>query len=567
MVVRKLGKNKIEEKLIANTLTQKYQSERFLQNKDNIKYSFEFIDERLNDVSKNLDAAEDSLSKFKRAEKIANITEQSKSIIQFLSNLESEKLKNDLELGIYNIRINNISNQMKKEGYVDQTYLTPVQYQSFNSPFSTSLNELARLELVKLELQQRRTEFHPDVKSVTEQIDKIKQNLTMYNKNTLNAIKIISNSLINKQTDLNKLIDKYTLQLQKLPEQESKLASLTRDRNGLEKMYNLLLDKREEMRVAELSRLQDIIVLESAIETTKPISPNKKLNLLFSAFFGLLLGLVVAFIVNHTDDKISNMYDIERNFNFPILSVVPTFDKKIKSQISSSSKIEDKFVTLMEDNFRYKEAYRRLETKIMSKASGAPKIVMITSCEENAGKTTSVSNLAITAAQSGKKVLLIDCDIKNPSIAEQFGLAKFSSGLVDYLKENTTTPSIYKPVKLIQDSTLLLNLDIIPTGAFSNISGEILASEAMKKLLGDLKYYDLVIIDTPPITRLSDTLSLGRIVKDIVLVIRPGQTNKESINWALSELKTSETNFLGVLVNNCEVNKSSYKYQYGYSKG
>jgi capsular exopolysaccharide synthesis family protein len=219
----------------------------------------------------------------------------------------------------------------------------------------------------------------------------------------------------------------------------------------------------------------------------------------------------------------------------------------------------------MDNNLRFKEAYRTLETKISAKISGKPKAVMITSCEENAGKTTAASNLAITIAQSGKKVLLIDCDIKKPSIANLFGLPKFSSGLIDYLTEKTETPNIYKPIKLTKSSNLLMNIDILPTGVFSNISGEILASEKMKELLSNLEHYDFVILDTPPISRLSDALSLGRIVKDTVLVIRSNQTEKESISWAISELKSAEINFLGTLVNDCEVKDSSLKYQYGYN--
>jgi capsular exopolysaccharide synthesis family protein len=219
---------------------------------------------------------------------------------------------------------------------------------------------------------------------------------------------------------------------------------------------------------------------------------------------------------------------------------------------------------MMEDKLRYKEAYRTFETKLSTVITKEPKSVMITSCEENAGKSTAAANLAITVAQSGKKVLLIDCDIKKPSLAELFGLPKYSSGLVDYLTEKTETPNIYKPIKLTKNSNLLMNIDIIPTGVFSNVSGEILASERMKKLLNNVNDYDFVILDTPPITKLSDALSLGRIVKEAVLVIRPGQTVKESISWVIKELKAAGINFLGTLVNDCEVKKDSYKYQYGY---
>ncbi|MCB9211164.1 MAG: polysaccharide biosynthesis tyrosine autokinase [Ignavibacteriales bacterium] len=550
---------------IANVLAEQYRQSRIDIQKDNIKYSFKFIDDRLKEVAHNLENAENDLSYFKSTEKIAQIDEQSKQLVTFLSNLESEKLKTDLSLGEYKNKLRSIEKQMVDDGYVDQTYLTPEQYSSYDSPFMNLLKELTNAELKRIELLQKRTEMHPDVILIDEQISRIKEELSKYNNNTLTAFRIISNSLKNKQENINSIIAKYSADLEKLPEQESKLASLMRQKEAYEKMYTLLLQKREEMRVAELSKLQDIIILDKAIEPIKPIAPNKKLNLLFASLFGLLLGIVGAFVFHYNDKKVSDIYDIEREFSFPILSVIPPYEKDIANTVAKTDTVRNRFVSMMDDKLRYKEAYRTLESKLSAKIKDLPKKVMITSCEEDAGKSTVSSNLAITIAQSGKKVLLIDCDIKKPSIAEAFGLPKYSSGLIDYLTEKTETPNIYKPIKLTTNSNLLMNIDILPTGVFSNISGEILASDRMKQLLSSLEYYDFVILDTPPITRLSDALSLGRIVKDTVLVIRSGQTEKESISWAVNELKTTDINFLGVLVNDCEVKGSSLKYQYGYT--
>ncbi|MBK7107161.1 MAG: polysaccharide biosynthesis tyrosine autokinase [Ignavibacteriae bacterium] len=554
-------------KEIANVIADEYKQSRVDLQKENLKHSFTFIDDRLKDVAHNLENAEQELSNFKSQEKIVQIDEQSKQLVEFLSNLESEKLKAELDLGVNKNKFRDIEKQINTEGYVDQTYLTPEQYTSFDTPFLNLMKELTNTELQRLELLQRRTELHPDVILLDEQISRIKSELTRYNHNTLTALKIIANSQKNKLENINTLISKYSGDLEKLPEQESMLAGLMRQKEAYEKMYNLLLEKREEMRVAELSKLQDIIILDKAIEPIKPITPNKKLNLVLASLFGLLLGLVGALFVHFNDKKISDISDIEREFNFPILSVIPPYDKELKNTISSTDKVSDKFVSMMDEKFRFKEAYRTLETKLSSKISGQPKKVMITSCEENAGKTTTAANLAITIAQSGKKVLLIDCDIKKPSISTMFSLPKFSSGLVDYLTEKTETPNIYKPIKLTTNSNLLMNIDVLPTGVFSNISGEILASDRMKKLLSNLESYDFVILDTPPITRLSDALSLGRIVKDTVLVVRSGQTEKESISWAISELQSADINFLGTLVNDCEVKDSSLKYQYGYNYG
>jgi tyrosine-protein kinase Etk/Wzc len=553
-------------KLIANTLTDKFKEIRITQQKDNIRYTYEFIDERLNEVAKNLEAAEDSLSAYKATEQLVQIDEQSRKLVEFISNLESEKLKTDLDLTLYRNKLNSIQNEMRTSGYVDQTYLTPEQYQSTNSPFSNLLDELSRLELRKIELTQKRTKMHPDVILLTDQINNIKNELTKYNNNTLIAYNIITNALDNRQIKLDNLILKYSSNLEKLPKQEATLAGLVRKKDALEKMYNLLFDKREEMKVAELSKMQDIIVLDPAIEPIKPIYPNKKLNLLFAALFGLIAGIFGAIITQTYDTTITDVSEIESTFDYPILSVIPPFEKKTLDLLNNSEVVKERFITMMDEKYNYKEAYRTIETKLVTKIKGSPKKVMITSCEENAGKTTIATNLAITMAQSGKKILLIDCDIKNPNIAEKFGLPKYSSGLIDYLTEKTDTPNIYKPIKLSENNSLIMNIDIIPTGEFANISGEILASERMNDLLSNLAYYDFVILDTPPITRLSDALSLGRLVKDTILVVRAGQTVKQSISWAVGELRSVDINFTGLVVNDSEIKKNSYKYQYGYSK-
>lgn len=553
-------------RIIADKLAEKFQENRITLQKENIRSTFKFIDERLNEVSAKLSAAEDNLSKFKSNEKIVQIDEQSKSLVEFISNLESEKLANSLEQILYNNKINNIEKQMAKGSYVDQTYLTPEQYQNISSPFSTLINELSALELRKLVLMQKRTEVHPDVVILTEQIEEIKSKLSHFNKNTITAYRIIANSLSEKEGRINSLISEYQYKIEELPEQEAKLASLIRERDAYDKMYTLLLDKREEMRLADLSRMQDIIVLDKAVEPIKPIAPHTKLNLLFAALSGMLIGLFGVVILHISDKKIADIKDIENSFNYPILTVIPPFENTTTETIKKGEIIKNRFVTMMEDNFRYKEAFRSLEIKLSSKVNGKPKTLMVTSCEENAGKTTIASELAITIAQSNKKVLLIDCDIKAPMISEKFGLPPFSSGLIDYLTGKIDSPNIYKPIKLTRNSNLLMNLDILPTGNFANISGEILASPKMEELLDKMEYYDFIVLDTPPIGRLADALSLSRLVKDTVLVVRSGQTIKESVSWAISELKTSDINFHGLVVNDCEVQSNDYKYQYGYTK-
>ena len=555
-----------EAKTIANNIAKNFRNLKISKQRENIRYSYKFVDKQLKEVQKKLKNAENELTNYQSKEQLVSIDERSRNLIDFLSNLETEKFQTSLELAEYTNKADDLQVQMMKKGYVDQTYLTPPTNQQIDSPFPSLLSQLSDLELKKLELLQKRTESHPDVKILTNQINQIKTNLSKYNNNTITAYKILIDAIKKKRQKINRLIDEYTYKLNSLPGKQNRLAELLRHKNVYEKMFTLLLDKREEMRIAELSKIQDLIILESASNPTKSISPNKKKNYIAALFLGLVLGLVGLFVFEFTDKKMNDIYEIERDFNFPILSVIPPYTKSIKTQISSTTSVSKRFVTLLDEAFNYKEAYRVLETKLNHCIDKDNKYLMITSSEENAGKTTTTANLALTMAYSNKRVLIIDCDIRKPQIAEMFGMEKDVPGLINYLQDESDTPNIYKPVKISGHASTLVNIDILPSGSVSNISGEILGSKKMEKMLQQLNYYDVILFDTPPITRVADALSLGKLVKNTLLVVRPGVSLKESVSWATTEIKAANIHLCGTVVNDCEVKKSMSKYRYGYGE-
>ncbi len=553
-------------KILANTVATSYTNAKIEQQKENIRHSFKFVDNQLQEISKKLEEAQKQLTDFKAQNKILSIDESSKKLIEFVSNLESEKLKTEIELAAYENKVNDIKKEMKAQGFVDQTYLTPNAFQPSDSPFSRLLSQLSDLELKKIQLLQKRTENHPDVITLTDQINTVRASLSKFNDNTLTAYTIIIDALKSKKAKIDSLIKTYLVKIETLPAQENKLANLMRQKNVYAKMFTLLLDKREEMRMAELSKLQDIIILDYAEEPLKPILPNKKLNLLAALLFGFVLGMFALFIYEFNDKKISDVYEIEKDFAYPILTVIPPYTKEINDQIKNSGSISKRFVTLIEGAFSYKEAFRILETKASNcMAASSNKYIMVTSPEENSGKTSTAANLALTMARSEKKVLLVDCDIRKPKVAELFGMEKYAPGLINFLQGETEKPNIYKPIKITGHESILRNIDILPSGTFSDISGEIFGSERMKELLDELDYYDVIIFDTPPITRIADALSLGKFVKTALLVIRPGVTYKEGVNWAVSELKVANVKLCGLVVNDSKVKKSIPRYQYGYN--
>jgi capsular exopolysaccharide synthesis family protein len=548
--------------VLANILIEKFRESRIDQQKQTIRYSFNFVDEQLEQMQGKLRQAEDNLSGFKSSGQITTIDASSAEVIKFLSSLEAEKMNTELELTGYKNKLSDMKKELESSGYFDQSFLSPSGNDANgNNPFSSLLTQLSDLELKRLELLQKRTENHPDVINLDEQIKLAKAKLASYNQNTLTAYQIIINSLEKKQLDIINMMSKYEVKLEMLPGQENRLARLIREKDVYEKMFTLLLDKREEMRLAELSKLQDIIIVDSAKEPLNPVSPRKMLNMFIALILGSFIGIIGIFLLELKNSKLVNLDEIEDEFQIPIFALIPSFTKKIRQRIDSATDSKNKFVTLMEDQDGFRESFRLLKTKLRIQMEGREKVFMITSCEEDTGKTTVVANLALSFAQENKRVLVIDCDLRKAQLTSMFGLVKNDPGLIDFLTKETA-PQIYTKV--------LKKLDILPTGGLREDSSHLLNSEKMNELFNaiDFSAYDYIILDTPPVTRIVDTLILGKYVKDAVLVVRPNLSHNEAVWGGILEMIQAKIKIRGIIVNGAEIKESYYyRYRYGYGYG
>ncbi|MCZ7616495.1 MAG: CpsD/CapB family tyrosine-protein kinase [Ignavibacteriaceae bacterium] len=184
---------------------------------------------------------------------------------------------------------------------------------------------------------------------------------------------------------------------------------------------------------------------------------------------------------------------------------------------------------------------------------------MVTSCEENTGKTTIVANLAITMALNDKNILIIDCDLRKGELSKLFNVFNNSSGLIDFL-EKGTPPVIY--------TKILKKINIIPSGGLRENSSILLSSDRMKSIFEKINTsaYDYVIIDTPPVTRVVDTLVLGKYVTNALLIVRPETSLKESVMGGIQDLKQSQIKIVGIVANAIDI-QSSYRYRYSYGYG
>ena len=214
--------------------------------------------------------------------------------------------------------------------------------------------------------------------------------------------------------------------------------------------------------------------------------------------------------------------------------------------------------------FVIQEAYRTARTNIifsLADSSEKCKVLCITSSNAGEGKTTTSLNLAITFAQTGSKVLLIDADLRKPRIHQYLGVVK-SDGL-------TTVLSKQKEFEDVVYHNLRPGLDCMTSGSIPPNPAELLGSESMEKLLDKLKLqYDYILIDTPPVTVVTDAVALSGYVSGIMLIVREGFTNYESIDQALSLLNIAKAKLIGFFINDIDAMSMNYgSYRSGYGKG
>src|ERR1035437_5876495 len=565
-------KNKNPElaQLIAKTLIDKFKETRTEQQRLLIHESYASIDTQLNESSQKLKDAENKLSDYQSSTGISNLDKNSNDLVSFLSNLEAEKIQNDLKLGEYLGKENQLLKVSEKKGYFDESYLAPSEtYTGGGNAFSSVQNQLSTLEVKRIELLQKETESHPDVVSIDNQISQLKKQLSSYNQNTLTAYRIIINSLQGKKKNLENLISQYQAKVQGLHRKETKTNGLMRDKDVYGKVFNLLLDKREELRVKEIAQFQDITVVDPATLPIFPVSPNRIITGVLCIFIWSGIVLVFIFIGIKRERRFLQLDQIENDLKLSLLSIIPKYSTKLKKKLDNAKSLEDRFAVLSAANIGIIESYKVLQTKLNFELENKSKVIMFTSCEEHSGKTTIISNLALSLINADKKVLIIDGDLKRCTLSDMFDIPRNSPGLSSFLERDLPNIPIKNLSNVFGRSIKEKYLNILPAGDVSENSSELLQSAKFLELINALKssFYDYVLIDTPPITRVIDSLILGRIINNVILIVRDNFSFKESVEEGIKEFKNEKINIIGVIANGFEIENSSFKHKYGYGYG
>lgn len=358
----------------------------------------------------------------------------------------------------------------------------------------------------------------------------------------------------------------YNAKKRSLPNQAIHLAQLERERTSRERMVALLNEKLQETRVAEESELGFAEIIRPATTPLKPQSPRKGMNLALGAVLGLLLGIAAAVGRYKLDNRLHTPDDV-RAQGHTVLGTVPDLMPMIRKEFNKQEKIEadgrqvsTALVTLLNPFAPAAEAYRRLLTNLQfSSPDTNLRSVLVTSPEAGVGKSITAINLAVTAAQNGKRTIIVDADLRCPSLHDYLGLTP-GTGLRELLFEETLDLNFEGFATSIDNLYAVAVREPVaaPTG--------LLGSRKMRELVRVLRHsFDLVIFDSPPTLVATDAPLLTRLCDATIVVASAGMTSADGLNQTMSELQTVGGRVAGTVLNRFDP-KHLYgnKYAYGY---
>ncbi|HEM8298751.1 TPA: polysaccharide biosynthesis tyrosine autokinase [Providencia stuartii] len=360
-------------------------------------------------------------------------------------------------------------------------------------------------------------------------------------------------SLLDKRQQLLREKEKISKNIQKLPNTQQQIVRLTRDVESEQAIYNQLVAKQQELSVLNSGITADVRIIDSAESQPNAVAPKKALIMVLATILGFIVGCAYVIAREFFNNKIKGTEDIDA-LGVNVYATIP-FSTHEKKLIAAGNKrplaLENPADTAV-------EAIRSLRTSVyFSVMNQGNNLVMISSASPGVGKSFVTSNMAVVLANAGKKVLLIDTDLRKGRIHKAFGLSN-KAGLSEYLaQQDITQPTIHRGV--------IENLDVICCGKNVTHSSELLMGERFKHLLDTMKgQYDIVVIDTTPILAITDSAIIGKYVGTSLLIAYYGVNTVKDIELSLKRFKQNDIEITGVILNGIDAKSDDYNYVYEY---
>jgi polysaccharide chain length determinant protein (PEP-CTERM system associated) len=586
IILKMTANSAFEAAYLANEVGRQFFTQNLEMSKGEVGEVRKFLESQLDSVRGKLSESEEALKSYKQTHKLVALDEETIKLVEQTSVFRAHLSETEAELQENELSLQNLKNKLaetKSTLVEDVSHISSPLIKGLQSAIAEKQATIANLiakqspgyqvvmDEVEREIDEAKKslmeEAHKIASSGVTSIDPLKTSQELFDQILKSEIDI--HSLTAKAGALRTVVSSYETQLESLPEKNLDLVRLMRDAELNQKIFLMRSEKYEESRIAEAGKTANVRIIDPAVPPQKPIRPNRQLNVVLAIFFGLGLGVAISFVIELLDGSVRTVEDLEK-LKVSVLGAIPTIDpEEIARRMKrhghrltpeDRARLTSKLITNFSPKSPVSEAYRSLRTNILFANLDKPaKTLVVSSSATKEGKSTTVANLAITMAQMGSRVLIIDADLRRPTMHSLFKVER-QTGLTNALLGAYTLDEVIKP-------TGIENLDIITAGDIPPNPSELLSSNAMRKALNLLQQrYDLIVLDSPPVIAVTDAAVLSTRVDAVLLVVSSGYVTRKEVDRALQLLGNVRANLVGVLLNGLDIKRiyGSYYYYYHY---
>jgi capsular exopolysaccharide synthesis family protein len=520
-----------------NTLIEEYNNQAIEDKNMEALNTQKFINERIAIIDRELSEAEQSVEEYKRSQGLTDLQADLARTMQMSSQYEQQLVQVESQLNV----VRSLREYVNDPANVDKPI--PVNIGIEDPTLNATISEYNRLLLQRQRLTQSVTPDNPVMKKLEDEIAGLRAAIN-------SSINSVLQGLNTRRRDILNQANLYSGKIGSMPTQEREFLDLSREQQIKANLFLMLLQKREENALALAAVANKAKVLDEATLESK-VSPRTTLVLAAALLLGLLLPGGIIYLVNLFQYRIETRADVEKISKVPLLAEIPRFEEE-----------NENIAIAKGDKSSIAEAFRMLRTSLMLALGGDKKVVVFTSTVSGEGKTFVAINTALSLALLNKKVLIVELDLRIPRVREYFHM-EVKDGITNYLSELESDID-----KLVVPSGINEHLYVLPSGPIPPNPAELLSRETLDKAMEHLRErYDYIVIDSPPVSQVADTLIINRISDATVYVCRAGYSSKNSLRYANELMEQGKLKNMLLVINDVkDFRHYDYRYGYGYRR-
>ncbi len=540
--------------LFANTIAEVYKDQNLARVQDAAREALDWLKVRKEELANQKLQSDERVLAFKENNKLLGVDERYNTTLESLAKVQSAW--NDAHT-------QRIASEAES---IELSRMAQGDWESLITHFAHEDRVIDEMQVHYVELQQEELRLsvrylaqHPEMVRIHTELEGVRGQLEARVRALVDGKKASLSVLVRSEAALKKQLESLEGEVEALNKKMIELQFLQVASERDEEMYKSLDRRLSEVDLSQFVQANNIRLVDMAVPGDEPVRPNMPVNVAMALVLGLMGGAALTFLAEYLDNTVKSRDDLERIVGVPMLGYVPLIEQA--EMLALPSNRDRAIFVNARPRSAVAECLRSVRTNIMfrtqQRTAHLPfRTLLITSAAPREGKSFMASNLATIIAMTGSRVLLIDADLRRPNVHRLFEVPD-DRGLSEVLCGTASLESVIQP-------SHVAGLDLVVAGSIPPNPSELLGNERMQNIKSMIRGYDVVIIDTPPVTVVADPMVLTPLADGVLLVVESNRTSKSMVTQAVSRLQQVSSRILGAVVNKLDVEKTGYGYSYYY---